>query len=812
MMKTKILLLSLFLAIAVSFPQGLFAQKTVLTLNGIPEKTIKANGKVLPRTLALKKRDNSKGSALSSETSSDWSGTQETDELVDEDFSKFTAGTNDAPDKTSLCDIYGKFGPQRENIPDEYTSKSGWCGNWVFQAGGAAALIDSYGGIGAFINTPLGDFSGDLTVTIRVKNIGDKTAGVLINVDKGGYYDPVLLGSGKVSLKKNSDWRTIEVKYHNTYAGNDGFVQIATYNQCVIDYIKVTNTYNFLAAPRVLEPTNFTSRGFTVNWEPVRMAASYDLWIFRKVYTSTSDSVFAEKFEDGVPQKWEFGGNAHIADAKGAESSSAVVLNNGDYLSSPVTLGRYKNFSTFMKVEANGATTDELNNGRVEIWLRTIDSWKKLGEMNAAGYLDGKIVDMQEKTKNAFSNQFYGVRIVANLLGDAELILDNADGQIGPSARLDPVGAYEAAGMRYANTSETSYTFTNLAPKGEYYYGVASFSYGKTSTYSLNYAFGVAKPTAKPATDVTADGFTANWASVAKATGYRINNYGIYNVKKAGKYATITEDFSKISETVSISSNPFKAESLNNDYSMDLGKYTTNAGWKGKYTQISNGYLGFSGSGSLVSPQLDLSNSDHFSLYIKAVGTPGDVLKIESGSNVYNVDVVADPTDETGAKGMIDAAFDVPESGGDIQLKFYSYAGVPIMFDAIKISQDLKEGDKVKILLSSENLPKSDLSKIYTQLDTSKFKEFAYQVYALFEDVDGRTAVSDPSDLITVNLNGSVNSEKSVTPTDIDSIASGSDITVVGFYSIEGKKLSVPQKGFNIVRYSDGSVKKIFMR
>ena len=619
----------------------------------------------------------------------------------------------------------------------------------------------------------------------------------------------MLLGSGKVSLKKNSDWRTIEVKYRNTYAGNDGFVQIATYDQCVIDYIKINNTYHFLAAPRVLEPTNFTSRGFTVNWEPVRMAASYDLWIFRKVATSTTDSVFTERFENGVPQKWELGGNATIADGKGSEGSKAVVLKNGDFLSSPVTLGRYKNYSVFVKVNANGLTSDEINNGRVEIWLRTIDTWKRLGEMNAASFINGKIVDMQEKTKNAFSNQFYGVRIVANLPGNAELILDDANCHIGPSARLDPVGAYEKAGMRYANTTETSYTFTNLAPKGEYYYGVASYYYGNTSSYSLNYAFGVAKPEALPATDITEDGFTANWSAVSKATSYRVNNYGVYHVKKPAKYATITEDFSKINEMVSISSNPFKAEELNNDYNMNLGKYTTNAGWKGRYTRISNSYLGFSGSGSLSSPPLDLGNSDHFSIYIKAVGTPGDMLNIASGPNVYNVEIVADPNDDTGTKGIIDASFDVPESGDDIQLKFYSNAGMPIMFDEIKIAQDLKEGDKVKILLSSDDVPKDELSWKYTGLNVGKFPEFAYQVYALFEDVDGRTAVSDPSDFITVNMGTDAGQ---AAPTGIEDGIASNSATVVGYYSVEGKRLTAPCKGINIVRYSDGSTKKILIK
>jgi hypothetical protein len=35
---------------------------------------------------------------------------------------------------------------------------------------------------------------------------------------------------------------------------------------------------------------------------------------------------------------------------------------------------------------------------------------------------------------------------------------------------------------------------------------------------------------------------------------------------------------------------------------------------------------------------------------------------------------------------------------------------------------------------------------------------------------------------------------------------------VVGFYSMSGAKLSAPQKGINIVKYSNGVVKKVMMK
>ncbi len=43
-------------------------------------------------------------------------------------------------------------------------------------------------------------------------------------------------------------------------------------------------------------------------------------------------------------------------------------------------------------------------------------------------------------------------------------------------------------------------------------------------------------------------------------------------------------------------------------------------------------------------------------------------------------------------------------------------------------------------------------------------------------------------------------------------IASSEDIEVVGYYTIDGKAVDAPQRGINIVKYSDGSTKKVMMK
>ena len=46
-------------------------------------------------------------------------------------------------------------------------------------------------------------------------------------------------------------------------------------------------------------------------------------------------------------------------------------------------------------------------------------------------------------------------------------------------------------------------------------------------------------------------------------------------------------------------------------------------------------------------------------------------------------------------------------------------------------------------------------------------------------------------------------------PTGIDAVTTKSDAKEVSRYSVDGQKLDTPVKGLNIVKYNDGSIKKV---
>ena len=48
--------------------------------------------------------------------------------------------------------------------------------------------------------------------------------------------------------------------------------------------------------------------------------------------------------------------------------------------------------------------------------------------------------------------------------------------------------------------------------------------------------------------------------------------------------------------------------------------------------------------------------------------------------------------------------------------------------------------------------------------------------------------------------------------TGIDNVTTSSDVKEISRYSVNGQRLDVPTKGLNIVKYSDGSVKKVVVQ
>ena len=799
------------LAALTLLPLGAMAGEPSKKMVAPVDRTIRISGHDVPvvakMKAGIKTTTSAPGKGISTLSPKSWYEATETQERLYEDFDKFTAGSATEPDGTALCDEYGYFGgPVQWYIDNEYTETPGWCGSWVFQAGGNAYLNDPLGYIGAVLNSPLGDYSGNLTITARVKNIGKSSCSLMVNMLKGGYNDPSYADtddgqtSTYASIPAGRGWITITLKVHNTTSSTDGFLQLLAYGQCLIDYVHIDRTNNYIAPPTVTDVSNFTDSTFTVTWDKEDLASNYWMWIYKKNYTSDEARTWTSDCESALPE--DFKTTGVITDGIGADGSKGLRLQNGDTLTTPYNQSEYKNMSFWM--EAAGATADELEGSYITIDVLTTNGWSEWGSFYAEYWTEGATVDLEKSSNKTFSDNYLGVRIRPTGFPEgAYLAIDSINVQGGRDVELQPVGDDEEYGYMYDTTKKTTYTFAKgLEADADYYFGVQGHYNSLYSEYPLQLAYGVAAPAAKPATDIDSRGsYTANWDESVKATGYRVDNYGLTTVDKDGVYDIIDEDFSGVDADVTESTDPEDPDPLGGSSYESLDDYTKLPGWTGKYYAVAQGWMGaesdYYSYGYIKTPALYLANDSVFTLTIKAKGTVGDNLTFYSPTQTYYI-----PFNDN---GTIDGSYIVPESGSAVVLRFTS--DDTFMIDEIKISQNLKAGDHIYSWLGSATVDgKENTSATISNLYDYDFDNYAYAVTATRNE-GSRSAESDKSDYILVNLESGESVPTAITG---NNIANGAK--VVARYNAAGQMVSAPQTGLNIVKMSDGTVRKVMVR
>lgn len=131
-------------------------------------------------------------------------------------------------------------------------------------------------------------------------------------------------------------------------------------------------------------------------------------------------------------------------------------------------------------------------------------------------------------------------------------------------------------------------------------------------------------PKVLPATDITAEGFTANWEATAD-DGYAVFVYSKEKVDKAGEYAVLYENFNLISAGSQIE------PEFPGDFLTELNEWQTiTPDW----SVIECSYAGGKIGGVILSPYMDLTNNGgHFTLTLGIVGYAGQVIEVESNGS-----------------------------------------------------------------------------------------------------------------------------------------------------------------------------------
>jgi hypothetical protein len=599
----------------------------------------------------------------------------------------------------------------------------------------------------------------------------------------------------------------------NCSSDNGGFIQFHNYGTIILDNIKVTTTANFIAAPAMLAATDFTSHSFTANWQPVRKAFNYYLDLYKKVYLSNNDTTFTANFENAdanniIPSGWKLTqmGTEKIGETDGSNGSKGLIVNNGDTLCTPFDLAKVKDMSLWMHIyDPDPDTNYEVYDTEVSLDGQTLSGWEEIAYFSPDGFFDGKSINI---TKTIGSNKYYGVRLrVAGLPKGDYVVLDDISVTTGAPARLDTIDG-DFPGYYYAKTNKTSYTFSGLDSLAEYYYTVKAHYILQYSEPEMQYAFGVSVPDLLPATDITSSGYTANWNKVAKATRYLVNNYGVYTADKdISSKAILDEDFSGITAEVTESTDPYNPEAVGNEEEIGLDSYTKNAGWLTLGTTVCQGMIGAeAGSEStnyIITPTLYLDNDDNFNITLKAYGTTGSALVIQTNNKNYAAYFESSDNSE---HGTIDNTFTIPDRDKAQVIYLYTLDKTAFMLDGVKVTQNVKAGDKIYTWLGSKEVKADSLCYAFSGLDKYSYGEYAYTVKSYY-DLDGATAESPLSAFQAVSLTGSTGIGNSTSISD-----AGTLVKEVARYNAAGIRISAPSKGLNIVKMSDGKVMKVYVR
>ncbi len=682
----------------------------------------------------------------------------------------------------------------------------------------------------------MGDYSGDITVTLRAKAIKDVIrtntgyaygtgSGLSIKACKAGM-------SGQEDAKTDDDgwcyserlyesqgWQKITYTFKNYSADQDGFIKFYTEGAVVLDDIEITTAASFIAIPKDNGITDFQKDQFSISWDPVRKSYNYYVDLYTRKYLSENDTTYTADFEDGTVPAGFHCTSTTVVDTAGVDDSKSLILYSGDTIVTPTNGNDYRYLHFYMHVyddyaiQEYGEYAKWAVAGEISVQYKNADGWQSIGYFDASNFFSKpRTVYLETQISNFEALHATQFRIVPSELDPgAYLVIDNIE------ASALPAFQYQMAGNMYGRddlsdnycvyglTYDTNYTFEGLDSLTEYWYGVRSHYVHQFAERSYIHALGVATPVSKPATDVDKSGtFTANWNAVPKANSYTATCYGYKKMTEDNDaYTIIEEDFDKVNADVTEATDPSDPDPLGNSTTSSLDEYTNLPGWLGKNNTLVQGMIGAEGNyysvnSAIATPELDLTHDTQAQLTLKLNGDAGDQIIIYLDGTRYGVTIPE--------SGTIDGTYVLPTKGQRTSIQLYSSGAAPFTLDYIKVTQSVKEGDLVLTKLADgETEDNASTSYTFTGLNAYPFDLYAYDVVSHFKYSDSEIATSlKSSDLVVVDLND--------TATAITLQKTDSEVKVVGRYTTDGRQVSKPVKGVNILKMSDGTTKKVIVK
>lgn len=749
--------------------------------------------------------------------------------LIDEHFDGVKEGSQDSPSATPLmstADYYAGRG-----IDQSIIGGGSWTCENAFAAGGAVALCCPNLMTAGYINTPIADYSGEITISFKAKpleNNGEKKSYVFVYPYFGDYRSPNVARYAEITpmsfnlYAADENWTEVEMTFNNYSSNNDGFISISCQHgtAVLIDDIKVTTRPTFVADP-VLKPAEFGTNTVTACWHPVRRAFDYYLRLYKKSLIGEGNAEYEEDFDDvlpdgsNLPEGWVFNvEKLQISENGGYDGTPGIMLKNGETLETIKNGAKYHNASVWLKAYyPNKEAADADMDAMVFIDVCSEGKWYPF-----AGYYMAMLVDepaeddmmtLADWYLTDFADRYEAIRIRIkdSNCADAYVVADHFYIETGQPLTYELIkdkDGYEytlVEGEKFEikfENSDDNYPYHGLKKDCDYAYSLQSHYLLEKSKPVFANLDGVYTPTVNKPQE-TAYGFTASWEPVYAATSYRIDNYGVRSLKASTSDCIVFEE--KFDNTKCPTTSPLYPEELDNPEITDLSNYSDLPGWGGINNVYVNGMMGFSG-GYLITPLIHLPNAETATVRIVYQSTSYDVLTMtDSEGRVYYNECTG-----TSDMNRTEAVFTIPTGSKPCEFTIRSMYRQPILIDQFTVSQDTKAGNKVFTYLGSKFEDTPATETVFDALEQTGFTGFAYSVTAMRQSQQGGYFFSSPSNF---RFAGTPQMFEGMTEAVVP--VAETDITVEGYYSLDGIHHSVPFKGINIVRMSDGSVKKVFM-
>ena len=750
--------------------------------------------------------------------------------LLDEDFAGLTDGSEDAPSATSLLDDMGNFIDASALKPyNEQLTFKPWGGGSLYSAGGCIAIKD-----GGFLNTPAGDMSGVLTISFRARVSKENAEDSAPTLDLILLSRKQLVDYARGQVKLTGEWQQFSITATAGWFEATGIQFMSnTFDTVLLDDIHVERVKTSIMPPTANDAENLTSTGFTASWTPTTEADRYLLSVYYK--TPNDNPLEVSEGFDGInadaegnvdqaqpnyPTDWTFnwmnGGKQAVCTTDGsfADGKQAVRLHTaGDYIMTPTYGTSISTLKMWLKGELNGQTTPV--QGTILLSAKSDYGWSPWMYVGVNAltsieeYKNGTVVDFTENL--ALFDNVYAVKIEYVPLADdkATVLVDN----VCYTVPGEPTLHYALHDFAVEGNDANHYDVTGLDESRDYFYTVKAQNSLFTSATSKEVeVFGVSTPSVLPATDITANGYTANWTCGPKADYFRVEQIQQTTLDKdVDDFEVLYEDFSKVVSE-------FTEDDLDT-YGPEPGEYTDRympiddlthlAGWKATSTQRINGWLGGMAeagggtiAGAIVTPTIDLSHNDgECTVKVHAWGYQGDWLVIQ-GVNAAAYGAIAFPEE-----GFVEAEVNIPLCSAKETLTFYSNNRYPFLIDYIKITQPMKAGETTSTTTASVLTTDADTKQMV--MDNAGFGDnhkVYYRVTALrYHNGDTSDVVaSAPSELMLVS--------KETAISNANAAAEGLDKNMpTETFDLSGRRInnSTPHKGVVIVRQGGKTTKVV---